>query len=147
MNMSPKLRPLQLPLLVEERRRREEAQSEADSDGPYRAWSLDSSSSDVPSPVTPTFSTRGHVRCSSSTSSFELTPPTNSESPASPVSSTQASSKRVLDDVQEEPHEIEDVDDADDDDDDALSDQFDLCNCLSRFRNIILHSARCDANR
>lgn len=136
MNMSPKLRPLRLPLLVEERRKREEAQSEAGDDAPYRSYSLDSCSSDVPSPVTPTFSTRGHLRCSSSTSSFDLTPPTNLESPASPVPSAQLSSKRVLDDVQEEPHELEDFDN-----DDALSDQFDLCNCLSRFRYIrpVLH--------
>ncbi len=138
--MSTGLRQLQLPLLVEERRKREEAQSEAGSDAPYRAYSLDSCSSDVPSPVTPTFSARGdHLRCSSSNSSFDLTPVTSSESPASPVQSAQISGKRVLDDVQEEPHEPEDIDD-DEDDDDALSDQFDLCNCLCRFPPNLSHN-------
>ena len=132
--MSPRLRPLQLPQLVEERRKRDDAQNEAaatDALALNRAYSIDSSSSDVPSPVTPTFSTRGHLRCSSSSSSFELTTPATTESPVSPAQSVQQlSSKRVLDDVKEEEHELE-LDEDEDDNSDAFSDQFDLCefNC------------------
>ncbi|RYP27355.1 hypothetical protein DL767_007727 [Monosporascus sp. MG133] len=128
--MSPQLRPLQLPLIVEERRKREEAQAETAGDVSYRAYSIDSGSSDAPSPVTPIF-TLGPLLFSSSTSSFEIATSATSESPASPAQSAQLSNKRVLTDVQEEPHEPADSDnDVDYDDDDALSDQFDLCNCL-----------------
>ena len=130
--MSPRLRPLQLPQLVEERRKRDDALSDAASDvlNLNRAYSIDSSSSDVPSPVTPTFSTHGHLRCSSSTSSFELTTPATTESPASPAQSVHvSSSKRVLDDVEEEEHEL----DEDDDNSDAFSDQFDLCEFTCKY--------------
>ncbi|RYO83808.1 hypothetical protein DL764_009421 [Monosporascus ibericus] len=128
--MSPQLRPLQLPLLVEERRKREETQAETAGNVSYRAYSIDSGSSDAPSPVTPIF-TLGPLLFSSSTSSFEIATSATSDSPASPAQSVQLSNKRVLTDVQEEPHEPADSDnDVDCDDDDALSDQFDLCNCL-----------------
>lgn len=122
--MSPKLRPLQLPLLVEQRRKVEEAQCELDNDVAY-------TSSDATSPVTPCLSPRSHLRYSSSTSSFELaTTPASSEGPSSPTQASSKSGKRFLPDVQEEPLEFQDSEDSDDDVDDASSDQFDLYGCL-----------------
>ncbi|OTB04094.1 hypothetical protein M426DRAFT_23209 [Hypoxylon sp. CI-4A] len=112
--MSPKLRPLKLPLLVEERRKREEeeaAQHEIEEiDVPYNFYTTDSYSSDATSPVTPTFSTRGHLRYSSSMSSFDLATVASSDSPSSPTQTAQNSSKHVLPNVQEEPIEYEDSD-------------------------------------
>ncbi|KAI6084223.1 hypothetical protein F4821DRAFT_262144 [Hypoxylon rubiginosum] len=118
--MSTKLRPLKLPQLVEdrkmeERRRREReeeeaAQREGDVDVPYNFYTTDSYSSDATSPVTPTFSTRGHLRYSSSMSSFDLATVASSDSPSSPTQTAQSSSKRVLPDVKEEPIEYEDSD-------------------------------------
>lgn len=104
------LKPLLLPQLVEERRKRESmVESEMDLSSAY--YTHNSSSSDLPSPVTPTFSTRGHLRYSSSASSMELSPNT----PASPSSPTffLKSGKRPLPDVQEEPQEREDFEMAD----------------------------------
>ncbi|KAI1173008.1 hypothetical protein F4777DRAFT_480689 [Nemania sp. FL0916] len=125
--MSPGLRPLQLPVLVERRRKQEEEataildmaacempENDGNSPSPYhgqrqhaRLYPLimtDSiSSSDVTSPVTPTFSTRGHLRYSSSMSSFDLTLSSGCEdSPPSPIPAVQTPGKRILDDVEEE---------------------------------------------
>ncbi|KAI0137524.1 hypothetical protein BJ170DRAFT_65346 [Xylariales sp. AK1849] len=111
--MSPKLRPLQLPLLVEQRRKRQEAQSEADRDYVHTFQALEpslSSSSDTVSPVTPTFSPRGHLRYSSSTSSFELATPASSDGPSSPSQASHKVGNRFLPDVQEELVEPEDSD-------------------------------------
>ncbi|KAI1337339.1 hypothetical protein F5Y15DRAFT_159178 [Xylariaceae sp. FL0016] len=135
--MSPKLKELRLPLLVEERRRMEEAA--AQSETVESVYNADSSSSDATSPVTPTFSMRGHLRYSSSMSSFELTlPATSDESPASPASPKQSTihtppSKRILDDVEEEPFEYDgfgyDVINVDDDDED-IPEHYGLYDCL-----------------
>lgn len=100
---------------MEERRRREReeeeaAQREGDVDVPYNFYTTDSYSSDATSPVTPTFSTRGHLRYSSSMSSFDLATVASSDSPSSPTQTAQSSSKRVLPDVKEEPIEYEDSD-------------------------------------
>ncbi|KAL7623628.1 hypothetical protein AAE478_005180 [Parahypoxylon ruwenzoriense] len=122
--MSPKLRPLRLPLLVEARRRKEEeeevaaaaasaaaaAHGEAEIDVPYNSYTTDSYSSDMTSPVTPTFSARGHLRYSSSMSSFDLATVPSTDSPSSPTQTTQNSGKRALPDVEEEPIEYEDSD-------------------------------------
>ncbi|CAI0655532.1 unnamed protein product, partial [Colletotrichum noveboracense] len=86
--MSPRLKPLLLPQLVEERRKFEEQHpdlAEAEMDHQYVYYTTNSSSSDVASPVTPTFSTRGHLRYSSSTSSIDLPPTCCNDSPASPT--------------------------------------------------------------
>ncbi|KAM0273890.1 hypothetical protein ACHAQH_008152 [Verticillium albo-atrum] len=131
--MSPKLKPLLLPQLVEERKKLEVQSYDADTDRQFAYYHThNSSSSDVASPVTPTFSARGHMRYSSSTSSLELPPMLCTESPVSPTLSSSASAsappshkaaKRQLPDVQEEPMERED-------EDTIVSDQFDLYNCL-----------------
>lgn len=67
-----------------------------------------SSTSDVPSPVTPNYSSRGHFRYPSSNSSVE-SPFLGStvDSPSSPTFSGTKASKRSLPDVQEEPQEKE----------------------------------------
>jgi hypothetical protein len=103
--MSPKLKPLLLPQLVEERRKRESvSDSEMDLSSSY-CYSQNSSASEIPSPVTPTFSTR-HLRYPSSTSSIESTYHASvNESPSSPTFADPKSGKRSLPDVQEEPHE------------------------------------------
>ncbi|KAL0934354.1 uncharacterized protein CTRU02_211153 [Colletotrichum truncatum] len=127
--MSPRLKPLLLPQLVEERRRYEEQQPDfvdGDLDRQYVYYTTNSSSSDVASPVTPTFSTRGHVRYSSSSSSLDLPPACLNDSPSSPTSTSQSkSSKRPLPDVQEEPLEREEFDEST-----ILAEPFDLYNCL-----------------
>jgi len=108
--MSPKLKPLLLPQLVEERKRMEVQQSGQDGESTYTLYTDNASSSDLNSPVTPTFSSR-HLRYSSSSSSLELMPPCSScsDSPASPTQATHPSkpSKRQLPDVQEDPLERE----------------------------------------
>ncbi|GJC81428.1 hypothetical protein ColLi_04266 [Colletotrichum liriopes] len=127
--MSPKLKPLLLPQLVEERRKFEEQQPdlpEGDMDRQYVYYTANSSSSDVASPVTPTFSTRGHLRYSSSTSSLDLPPTLFNDSPSSPTSTTHTkSSKRPLPDVQEEPVERDELEEST-----ILAEPFDLYNCL-----------------
>ena len=123
--MSPGLRPLRLPLLVERRKKREEEAAAAaavttfcdttDGDLYHYSWqqqqqtrqpaplATDSTSSGMTSPVTPTFSARGHLRYSSSMSSFDLALPASCEDlPASPIQTQQTPSKRTLDDVEEE---------------------------------------------
>ncbi|KAK2060203.1 hypothetical protein LY76DRAFT_420546 [Colletotrichum caudatum] len=127
--MSPKLKPLLLPQLVEERRKFEDQQPaipEGDVDGQYVYCTTNSSSSDVASPVTPTFSTRGHLRYSSSTSSLDLPPPLLNDTPSSPTSTAHTkSSKRPLPDVQEEPVERDDPEE-----NTILAESFDLYDCL-----------------
>lgn len=119
------LKPLLLPQLVEERRKIDGSSPDAFDMLPYNYFTTNSSASDITSPVTPTFSTRGHVRYSSSTSSLELPPqsqsqsqsqpqsqPQSQDSPASPlqhpvsiIASTTKAGKRQLPDVEEEPTE------------------------------------------
>lgn len=126
--MSPKLKPLLLPQLVEERRKREsilDAEMDLSSSSFY---SQASSASELPSPVTPTFSTRGHLRYPSSASSIESTfqNPTT-DSPSSPTFASAKTGKRSLPDVQEEPQER-------DEDFDMFDDVNDLyCLCKSLF--------------
>jgi hypothetical protein len=122
--MSPKLKPLILPQLVEERRKLEVQHNNTDADLSYVYYTTNSSSSDVASPVTPTFSSRGHLRYSSSTSSLELAP-ICTESPSSPTQSAHKSGKRLLPDVQEEPVEPEN-------EDTIISNQFELYDCLCK---------------
>ncbi|KOS18521.1 hypothetical protein ESCO_001421 [Escovopsis weberi] len=88
----------------------------------YVYYTTNSSCSDITSPITPTFSARSHLRCSSSASSLEL-PPQPLEGPGSPCPVSTKASLRHLPDVQEEPLER-------DDDQDSLSDYFDLYSCL-----------------
>ncbi|KAI1156613.1 hypothetical protein F4825DRAFT_264406 [Nemania diffusa] len=153
--MSPGLRPLRLPMLVERRRKQEEeaaavaimAACETDGDGfstyhynnrqyqPNHHNALvmtDSISSDT-TPATPTYSTRGHLRYSSSMSSFDLALPASCEDfPPSPTQAVQTPCKRILDDVEEEPFEydrlnyLRSVHDAYDD----IPEHFDLYDCL-----------------
>ncbi|SPO05174.1 uncharacterized protein DNG_07860 [Cephalotrichum gorgonifer] len=107
--MSPDLRPLILPQLVERRRRLESQQLDGDLIHLYDA--TNSSSSDVGSPITPTFSARGHLRCSSSASSLDL-PFNLMDSPTSPSQAAHSikSCQRQLPDVEEEPCERDDPD-------------------------------------
>lgn len=123
--MSPKLKPLLLPQLVEERRSK---QYSGVYDHDYVYYTTNSSSSDITSPVTPTFSSRGHQRYSSSTSSLEL-PLQLQDSPSSPLPPTSAGNKssiRQLPDVQEEPMD----DTATIDSTDKDYDHFELYSCL-----------------
>ncbi|OTA08562.1 hypothetical protein A9Z42_0002820 [Trichoderma parareesei] len=110
--MSPQLRELLLPQVVQDRKSgtpMDEGVSLEPCDLSYVYYTTNSSSSDVASPLTPTFSNRGvPLRYSSSTSSLELPP---QEGPASPIAQLAAASKssiRQLPDVQEEPQERED---------------------------------------
>jgi hypothetical protein len=128
--MSQKLKPLLLPQLVEERRKRESMQSENEMDiSSSFYYTYNSSSSDIPSPTTPTFSTRGHLRYASSTSSMDLSANTTpaTDSPSSPTfMNTQKSAKRALPDVQEEPQER-------DEDFDMFEDTDELYDCFCKF--------------
>lgn len=117
--MSPKLKPLLLPQLVEERRKRE-SMSDSEMDlSSASFYTQNSSASEIPSPVTPTFSTRGHLRYPSSASSIE-------SSPSSPTFIGTKTSKRSLPDVQEEPQEREEDFDIFDDEN-----ELDYCLCKS----------------
>ncbi|KAJ4155083.1 hypothetical protein LMH87_000348 [Akanthomyces muscarius] len=136
--MSPKLKPLLLPQLVEQRKRSDSASLVSSPDPnvtgtwPYVFAATNSSSSDITSPVTPTFSTRGHVRMSSSTSSLDL-PPFSQDGYVSPslLSSTLTkASMRQLPDVEEEPLEKEHYQHIDDDISDDDDDNFGLYSCL-----------------
>lgn len=162
--MSPRLRPLLLPRLVE-RRKLDDVQTPIEPvDGSF-VFLVDNntSSSDLATPATPTFSHRsahGHLRCSSSSSSLDLTtsslplpdcaippiclgPTANSVSPAPTAHSGSNVSKRLLPDVQEE--DLLDRDDEcslydedglyeDDDDDEYLTfpDTPNLYGCLCK---------------
>ncbi|RGP65716.1 hypothetical protein FLONG3_9109 [Fusarium longipes] len=131
--MSPTLKPLLLPQIVQDRRKWEVQQVSPETDLSYVYYTTNSSSSDVASPITPTFSpAKGHFRMSSSTSSLDL-PPQLNESPISPTQSVHAKPPmRSLPDVQEEPLEPEyNHDDQDTNRNSlALSDQFSLYDCL-----------------
>ncbi|KAI1258515.1 hypothetical protein F5Y18DRAFT_344330 [Xylariaceae sp. FL1019] len=160
--MAPGLRPLQLPLLVEQRKQEAAALMASvdmhDSDAsashnqqlyPQKQQTqhhqirqhdfvvVETASSDVTSPLTPSFSPRGHLRYSSSMSSFDLaTPGSCEEVPSSPTQVMQTPSKRMLDDVEEEPFEydrfarlnldVQEIEVAYD----GVSEQFDLYDCL-----------------
>ena len=117
--MSINLKPLHLPQLVEDRKKRESlSDSEMELSSSY--YTQNSSASDITSPVTPTFSAsaRGHLRYSSSTSSLDASFQTAlNEGPSSPTFIASKSSKRSLPDVQEEPQEPETEFDMFDDDD------------------------------
>jgi hypothetical protein len=130
--MSPKLKPLLLPQLVEQRRSKHQYTTSHGSN-PDVYYTTNSSSSDITSPVTPTFSSR-HQRYSSSSSSLDL-PLQLQESPSSPLQPASAANSksniRQLPDVQEEPMERE----YDDDDTSTLDsiedvDHFGLYSCL-----------------
>ncbi|KAG9230471.1 hypothetical protein BJ875DRAFT_154510 [Amylocarpus encephaloides] len=133
--MCTNLKPLLLPQLVEERRKRESI-LDSEMDLSSSSYSQASSASDAPSPVTPTFSGRGHVKYSSSTSSMDSTfHASGTDSPSSPTFAVSKGGKRSLPDVQEEPQERDDDLDMFDDDD-ASHDLYDcLCDnqpCLHR---------------
>jgi len=82
--------------------------SDSDMDLSSSFYTQNSSASEIPSPVTPTFSTRGHLRHPSSASSIESSYHNSVvESPSSPTLAGPKSGKRSLPDVQEEPHEKE----------------------------------------
>ncbi|CAF3521755.1 unnamed protein product [Fusarium graminearum] len=137
--MSPRLKPLLLPQMVEDRRKWEVQQVSPETDLSYVYYTTNSSSSDVASPLTPTFSpAKGHFRMSSSTSSLDL-PPQLNEGPISPTQSVHIKPPmRSLPDVQEEPLEPEHLNTHDEDNTDrhsfAPSDQFSLYDCLSSSR-------------
>ena len=90
-------------------------------------YTLNSSASEIPSPVTPTFSTRGHLRYPSSASSMESSFHNSLvESPSSPTFvGSKSGGKRSLPDVQEEPHEREE-------DFDMFEDANQLYDCLCK---------------
>jgi hypothetical protein len=112
--------------LVEERRKRE-SMSESDMDLSSSTYTQSSSASDIPSPITPTFSTRGHLRYSSSASSIESSYHTSVvDSPSSPTFIVSKTSKRSLPDVQEEPQER-------DEDFDMFDDAHELYSCLCKY--------------
>ncbi|KAL8787585.1 MAG: hypothetical protein Q9213_002147 [Squamulea squamosa] len=106
------LRKLQLPQLVEARKREERMVKvdkvdtsiafTASTMGHPLQLSQSTTSSDYPSPTTPTFSTRGHSRFPSSTSSLASSPAVRESM------DTFAVGKRPLTEVREEPQEPED---------------------------------------
>ena len=90
-------------------------------------YTQNSSASDLPSPITPTFSNRGHFRYSSSASSIESTYHNSVvDSPSSPSFVGSKTRKRSLPDVQEEPHER-------DEDFDMFEDGNELYDCWCKF--------------
>ncbi|KAL2270646.1 hypothetical protein VTJ83DRAFT_17 [Remersonia thermophila] len=106
------LKPLLLPQLVEERRKKAQMDHETEHTHPYYLYDSSSSDLTLPSPVTSTFSRTNHPRLpfSGSSSSLELTSPPYPDSPASPTHSLHATrpSKPQLPDVQEDPSERDD---------------------------------------
>ncbi|KAI9852878.1 MAG: hypothetical protein M1838_004437 [Thelocarpon superellum] len=113
--MPTKLKPLLLPQLVEARRS-EESKERFEFDCPdfYASFHTPkSTSSDIPSPVTPTFSLRGFGRYDSPASSVDVTtfPPFPKEFPSPPsvidALETYQLTLRSLPDVKEEPLERE----------------------------------------
>ena len=97
------LRKLRLPQLVEAKKQEERIvkvdTAASRTMGHLVQLSQSSISSDYPSPTTPTFSTRGHSRFPSSTSSLASSPVLRDSIDAFGVS------KRPLTEVREEPHE------------------------------------------
>ncbi|KAK0107171.1 hypothetical protein ONS95_003877 [Cadophora gregata] len=144
--MSPKLKPLLLPQLVEERRKRE-SMSDAEIDlASSSFYTQNSSASDIPSPVTPTFSTRGHMRYPSSASSVESTfHSSTTDSPSSPTFIGTKASKRSLPDVQEEPQEKEEDFDMFDDEDDLYDCLCDNYQCTHHSGNMAQSSVQLSA--
>lgn len=103
-----------------------ETHSNLEDDFPYASYTNNSSSSDIVSPVTPTFSAKGHFRGSSSTSSLDLAYVQLQDIPSSPTQQlSKQSSKRQLPDVEEEPLEREE-------DTSTFSKSYDLY-CLCEF--------------
>ncbi|KAI4088002.1 MAG: hypothetical protein LQ344_006377 [Seirophora lacunosa] len=99
----PEMIQLQLPKGVEVRKKRESMNADAplvlcDPGHPLQL-SQSSTSSDFPSPITPTFSTRGHSRFPSSTSSLASSPPMRDSTDGF------GAGKRPLTEVREEPLE------------------------------------------
>lgn len=86
------------------------------------ATTVSSCRSDVPSPVTPTFS-QGHSRYASSTSSLEMVYPFISDCNPSPITISHKPGKRSLPDVQEDPLEQ-------DGEDTMIEEKIDLYSCL-----------------
>lgn len=128
-----------LPGYIAERKARESL-PELDMDLSCSIHTQNSSVSELPSPVTPTFSTRGHMRHPSSVSSIESQ--YLYESPASPTFTSNKSGKRSLPDVQEEPRcerendfMFEEAEEEEEDDD--VLDCDELYNCLCKSRNCI----------
>lgn len=103
------LKPLLLPQLVEERRKREETFLDAEMNSSQPSDTQEPLTSDVSSPVTPTLSPRGHGHIRYSSSVFSIDPSVQStlvESPSSPTFVSMKTNKRpLLPDVQEEPLE------------------------------------------
>ncbi|KAL8688198.1 MAG: hypothetical protein Q9218_005828 [Villophora microphyllina] len=101
------LKQLRLPQLVEARKKRESMHLESPNSSTM-GYSLqfsqtsNATSAESPSPITPTFSSRGHGRFPSSTSSLASSPPVRESLDGFAVG------KRPLTEVQEEPHEPED---------------------------------------
>lgn len=127
--MPETLRPLLLPKLVEKKKAGERAEIDRDpgADLSSSFYTQNSSSSEFSMPSTPTFSTRGHSRLPSSTSSLESSFQTfPGLVPSSPTSydrsDTLNSAKRSLPDVEEEPQEQ-------DEDYDMFDDTSDLYDC------------------
>ena len=122
------LRTFRLPQLVEARRKGESASVLSDSpDAAAMGHSLtpsrSSSSSDAPSPVTPTFSMRSHSRYPSSNSSFP-------SSPTMRESSDGFNSLKRLTEVNEELHER-------DEDDDRLGQSENQRGCKCRYTSLL----------
>ena len=131
--MSRQLIPLLLPQRVENRKVLEVHQHAPDSDLSHVYYTTNNSSaSDVATPLTPTFSPRGHYRFSSSTSSLDL-PPQLQDTPSSPVSQQSSSKppKSQLPDVQEEPTEPP-MESVEHDDDTIPANTFGLYSCLCK---------------
>ena len=125
--MSPQLKPLLLPQLVEERKKMDDHHTILEDDIPYTSHTTNSSMSDILSPVTPTFSTRGHFRGSSSTSSLDLAYMQFQDCPSSPIQQlSNKASKRKLPDVEEEPLDREE-------DLTVIPDYLGLYSCLCKF--------------
>lgn len=130
--MSPMLRPLILPQLVEQRKL-EVKQDMADTDQTYIYYTQHSSSSSSdlasPSPATPTFARGAYSRYSGSASSLEQMPPLCHDSAASPpqLVHNAKGSKSQLPDVQEDP--LREVDDTA-----ALAEHYGLYGCLCKLR-------------
>jgi hypothetical protein len=131
---SSNLKPLLLPQLVEERKKLEvHHHTCSEEELAYAYHTTNSSSSDIATPLTPTFSSRGHYRTSSSTSSIDLAYLQCLESPASPVPSQapKQTGARPLPDVKEEPFEREDVLG-------DFNDSFGLYSCLCKKYHILV---------
>jgi hypothetical protein len=111
--MSPMLKPLILPLLVEEERRRELQQTSAEGEHAVTYYTHNLSSPDIaspsPLPLTPT-SARNHSRYPGSASSLASVSSESLVSPVQPAHPTNKNSKTQLPDVQEEPLEREEED-------------------------------------